>query len=146
MQLARAGRRPRCLLPRLSPQPHRPGPLAGAEPFALAQAGDRQAPPVLYAAALEPAHRDPERKPGGLGLRFPGRPARPERPKVMTGHDNGLITIALAEADDAERERRRTAMGEPYRTLLGHFRHEVGHYYWDRLVRDEGRLDQCRAE
>ena len=63
----------------------------------------------------------------------------------MTGHDNGLVTIALAEADDAERERRRAAMGEPYRTLLGHFRHEVGHYYWDRLVRDEGRLDQCRA-
>ncbi len=63
----------------------------------------------------------------------------------MTGHDNGLITIALAEADDAEREKRRAAMGEPYRTLLGHFRHEVGHYYWDRLVRDGGRLDACRA-
>ena len=44
-----------------------------------------------------------------------------------------------------ERERRRTAMGEPYRTLLGHFHHEVGHYYWDRLVRDEDRLDECRA-
>ena len=56
----------------------------------------------------------------------------------MTGHDNGLITISLAEADDAEREKRRRAMGEPYRTLLGHFRHEVGHYYWDRLVRDGG--------
>ena len=56
----------------------------------------------------------------------------------MTGHDNGLITIKLAEADDAEREKRRAAMGEPYRTLLGHFRHEVGHYYWDRLVRDGG--------
>ena len=58
--------------------------------------------------------------------------------KVLTGHDNGLITLALAEADDVERERRRSLMGEPYRTLLGHFRHEVGHYYWDRLVRDEG--------
>ena len=44
----------------------------------------------------------------------------------MTGHQSGLITIALAEADNAERERRRTAMGGPYRTLLGHFRHEVG--------------------
>ena len=63
----------------------------------------------------------------------------------MTGHDNGLITIALAEADDAERERRRTQMGEPYRTLLGHFRHEVGHHYWDLLVRDGGRLDEFRA-
>jgi len=65
-------------------------------------------------------------------------------PRVMTGHDNGLITIALAEADDARREKRRVAMGEPYRTLLGHFRHEIGHWYWDRLVRDGGRLDRAR--
>jgi hypothetical protein len=65
--------------------------------------------------------------------------------KVMTGHDDGVVTIALAEADDAEREKRRAAMGEPYRTLLGHFRHEVGHFYWDVLVRDGGRLDECRA-
>jgi len=65
--------------------------------------------------------------------------------KVLTGHDEGLITLAVAEADDAERERRRTSMHEPYRTLLGHFRHEVGHYYWDRLVRDAGRQDECRA-
>ncbi len=66
-------------------------------------------------------------------------------PKVMTGHDDGLITIALAEADDAERERRRAQMGEPYRTILGHFRHEVGHFYWDILVRDGGWLDRFRA-
>lgn len=65
--------------------------------------------------------------------------------RVMTSHDDGLITIALAEADDAERARRRTSMNEPYRTLLGHFRHESGHYFWDRLVRDGGRLDACRA-
>ena len=64
---------------------------------------------------------------------------------VMTGHDNGLITIALAEADDAAREQRRVAMHEPYRTLLGHFRHETGHYFWDRLVRDRDQLDACRA-
>jgi hypothetical protein len=69
----------------------------------------------------------------------------PAAPRVITGHDEGLITLALAEADDAERERRRTAMGEPFRTLLGHFRHEVGHYYWNILVRDAGRLDECRA-
>jgi len=65
--------------------------------------------------------------------------------RVMTGHDNGLITIALTEADDIERERRRLEMGEPYRTLLGHFRHEVGHYFWDVLVRDGGKLAECRA-
>jgi hypothetical protein len=65
--------------------------------------------------------------------------------KVMTGHENGVITIALSEADDIERERRRLQMGEPYRTLLGHFRHEVGHHFWDLLVRDGGQLDACRA-
>lgn len=57
-----------------------------------------------------------------------------ERDKVVTSHVAGLITIDIAEADDAERERHRQEMGESYRTLLGHFRHEVGHYYWDRLV------------
>ncbi|WP_207479915.1 zinc-binding metallopeptidase family protein [Arenibaculum pallidiluteum] len=64
---------------------------------------------------------------------------------VLTGHDNGLITLNVAEADDAERERRRTEMGEPYRTLLGHFRHEIGHYYWDRLVRDTPALESFRT-
>ncbi len=64
---------------------------------------------------------------------------------VMTGHDDGLITINIAEADSAERERRRVELGEPYRTLLGHLRHEVGHYYWDILVRDGGKLDAARA-
>lgn len=64
---------------------------------------------------------------------------------VLTGHDNGLITLNIAEANDSIREARRIAMGEPYRTLLGHFRHEIGHYYWDRLVRDSDRIVQCRA-
>lgn len=80
----------------------------------------------------------------GLIFDFLAVPPQADGTKVMTGHDNGLITIALAEADDVERERRRNAMHEPYRTLVGHFRHEVGHYYWDRLVRDGGKLDACR--
>ena len=63
----------------------------------------------------------------------------------MTGHDDGVVTIALAEADSAEIEKRRTELAEPYRSLLGHFRHEVGHHYWDILVRDGGKLEQCRA-
>jgi hypothetical protein len=65
--------------------------------------------------------------------------------KAMTGHESGVVTIALAEADDAERERRRTLLREPYRTLLGHFRHEVGHYFWDKLVAAHGVLDDFRA-
>ena len=55
--------------------------------------------------------------------------------RVMTGHDNGLITLNVAEADEIEREQVRRQVKEAYRTLLGHFRHESGHYYWDRLVR-----------
>ncbi len=65
--------------------------------------------------------------------------------KVLTGHQDGVITLNIAEADDVERESRRVAMGEPYRTLLGHLRHEIGHYYWDRLVRDENRLEEFRT-
>ena len=69
----------------------------------------------------------------------------PAQAPVLTGHAAGVITINLAEADDAERERRRTALGEPYRTLLGHMRHESGHYYWSLLVeRDAARLERFR--
>jgi hypothetical protein len=64
---------------------------------------------------------------------------------VMTGHADGLITVNIAEADDAERERRRTAMREPYRTLLGHMRHESGHYYWDRLIAPTSQIDEFRS-
>jgi hypothetical protein len=79
------------------------------------------------------------------GLMFEFKEDESETKKVLTGHDRGDITINIAEADDAERERRRTAMHEPYRTLLGHFRHEVGHYYWDRLVRDAPAIEPYRA-
>ena len=53
---------------------------------------------------------------------------------MFTGHDNGVITLDLAEGDDVHREQLRIEMDEPYRTLLGHFRHEIGHYYFYRLV------------
>ena len=74
--------------------------------------------------------------PEGLIIDMIADPDDPTAERVLTGHASGLITINIAEADDAERESRRAGMGELYRTLLGHFRHEVGHYYWDRLVRD----------
>ncbi|WP_163650144.1 putative zinc-binding metallopeptidase [Modicisalibacter sp. 'Wilcox'] len=59
--------------------------------------------------------------------------------RVYTGHAGGHITINVKEADDVERERLRVDMNESHRTLIGHFRHEIGHYYWDLLVkgRDE---------
>jgi hypothetical protein len=83
---------------------------------------------------------DPER---GLAFEFLADTSEAGKP-VLTGHANGVITINVAEANDAEREKRRLALGEPYRTLLGHFRHEVGHYYWDRLISDSDRLDAFR--
>jgi hypothetical protein len=83
---------------------------------------------------------DPDR---GLAFDFPAQHAQ-DAPAVLTGHVSGVITIALAEADDVQREQRRSAMDEPYRTPLGHFRHESGHYYWDRLIRDAAGLENFR--
>lgn len=69
--------------------------------------------------------------PGMSSMRYRFLADTPANLPVLTGHDNGLITINLAEADDIERTRLRVELDEPYRTLLGHFRHECGHYYWD---------------
>jgi hypothetical protein len=83
--------------------------------------------------------------PVGLAFDFLSNPVGPEAaPPVMTGHASGLITLNVAEADDPERERQRKSMGEPYRTLLGHFRHEIAHYYWDHLVARSPALAEFR--
>jgi hypothetical protein len=78
------------------------------------------------------------------GLQFDFKADESPEQRVMTGHDNGLITINIAEADAIEREQARQSMHELYRTLLGHFRHEVGHYYWDRLIADSPDLAEFR--
>jgi hypothetical protein len=67
-----------------------------------------------------------------------------ENEPVTTGHASGVITLDLAESDDARREQRRQQLGEPYRTVLGHMRHEVGHYYWTVLVTSEPDLTHAR--
>lgn len=86
---------------------------------------------------------DPER---GLAFDFLADPDDPfqESAKVFTGHANGVITINVAEADDAVREKMRLDMNERYRTVLGHFRHEIGHYYWELLVKDSAWLGSFR--
>jgi len=92
---------------------------------------------------LTTRQEDPER---GLAFDFLVSPLDNASAKVVTGHHNGLITIAAEETDDAARERLRQQMGETYRTTLGHLRHEVGHYYWTRLVEDaEAMLAPFRA-
>lgn len=64
---------------------------------------------------------------------------------VTTGHADGVVTLDLAEADDPHRERMRQELGEPYRTLLGHFRHEVGHFHFTVLAPDDDRRARVRA-
>jgi hypothetical protein len=78
------------------------------------------------------------------GLAFDLLASPPGGPRVLTGHLNGVITINIEEAEDARREQTRQEMGEPYRTVVGHVRHELGHYYWDRLIRDSTWLDPFR--
>ncbi len=93
---------------------------------------------------------DPER---GLGFQFMADSATKSEftdavgktERVMTGHRSGVITINIAEADPSAREEIREKMNEQYRTLLGHFRHEIGHYYWDRLIVGTDWLTRARA-
>ena len=63
---------------------------------------------------------------------------------ALTGHRAGLITVNLNEADPVERERQRQLFGEPHRTLVGHMRHESGHYFWMRLIEHSDRLGAFR--
>ncbi len=84
----------------------------------------------LWELHLQPT---PKLVDGDTGMAFEFLEDTPDK-KVMTGHDNGLIVINIAEADPARREKARENMNEPYRTLLGHFRHESGHYFFDRLI------------
>jgi hypothetical protein len=71
---------------------------------------------------------------------------RSEAAPILTGHLDGLITLDLSECDNAHRERLRAEFGEPYRTLLGHFRHEIGHYYWNLLIADSAMLSRFREQ
>ncbi len=65
--------------------------------------------------------------------------------KIITGHLNGIITLDLAESNDSHREALRQSMDEPYRTVLGHFRHEIGHYYCQLLALTPHRRDEFRT-
>ncbi|MBB3173323.1 hypothetical protein FHR90_001141 [Endobacter medicaginis] len=67
------------------------------------------------------------------------------QPKIRTGHAGGIVTINAAEASDAIREQVRHQFNEPYRTLLGHFRHEIGHWVWAQRVQHGGRIEAFRT-
>jgi len=94
-----------------------------------------------------PVHGKEEMPDTGLAFAFLADTSGPfeEQARVITGHAAGLITINVAETDPLYREEVRVQMGEPYRTLLGHFRHESGHYYWERLIHRSSRRDPFTA-
>jgi hypothetical protein len=139
-------------------------PVADDAPFCLACRLDEIIPNLGSAHAREAWQRVERAKRRliytllELGLPVESRRERPEGglafaikedvpgEKVMTGHEQGLITLNIAEADNPFREQLREQMGEAYRTLLGHFRHEIGHYYWDRLVQGTPEIEGFRAE
>ena len=95
-----------------------------------------------------PRHVDPE---NGLGFAFLKDQTEDEfgheltvKNFVTTGHSDGLITINVNEAEHTSRIEMRERMNENYRTLVGHFRHESGHYYWDRLIKNSSNLERFR--
>ena len=129
-------------LPGLRPQQDHPGPVDRRQSRALdaGRSSPRSGRSIRCwrLACRSRRSRTRPTRPGSPSTSSPIRPGiGPGGEHVLTGHDNGLITLNVAEADSAEREKMRVEMGEPYRTLLGHFRHELGHYYWDRLIRDD---------
>ena len=89
---------------------------------------------------LIPKSEDEER-----GLAFDFLEALPDGPPVLTGHAEGVVTLNIAVADDDYREKNREKLREPYRTVVGHIRHELGHYFWDLLVRETHWLSEYRA-
>jgi hypothetical protein len=86
----------------------------------------------------------PKSEDAECGLAFDFLEALPDGPPVVTGHADGVVTLNVAEADDDYREKNRESLREPYRTVVGHIRHELGHYYWDVLVRDTSWLPRFR--
>ena len=127
-------------------------PVTGQAPVGIQpDPGVQQSPgqnPALTPAAVDAPPAPPALPDDGpevtRGIAFEFLEDTPQE-RVLTGHDHGLITLNIVEADDAQREAIRAQMHEPYRTLLGHFRHEIGHYYFDLLVADTHWNEPFRA-
>jgi hypothetical protein len=135
-QHAHGGQCRACRLNRTIPNLNDPDHPDNGELWGRVEQAKRRLVSALLVMGLPVASRETEDTVNGLmfDILCAARPGE----HVMTGHDDGLITLNVAEADDAQREHTRRAMNEPYRTLVGHFRHEIGHYYWYRLVDNPG--------
>jgi hypothetical protein len=125
-----------CALTRTRPSD---GDAAGVAEWARAEAQKRRLLFELLELGL-PVQSWQERD-GGLAFDLLSSTDQP----VTTGHAGGVVTIDLAESDDAHREQMRVQMGERYRTVLGHLRHEVGHYYFPILTARDADRDRVRA-
>jgi hypothetical protein len=128
--------------------PHAPGGLCDACLLTRTRPNDADLLALSWFARAEEAKRRLVFQLDDLGLAIVSRRVDPEhglafdllsseQEPVVTGHASGLVTIDLAEGEDGHREAMRVRLAEPYRTMLGHFRHEVGHWYWERLVQDD---------
>lgn len=127
-----------CLNCRLTRTRPADGDVAGLQQYWVAEAAKRR---LLF--GLDELRLPVRVRQGSAGLAFDllSSTAGP----VTTGYLNGVITLDLAESDDAHREGLRRAMDEPYRTVLGHLRHEVGHYYAETLALAPARRSQFRS-
>jgi hypothetical protein len=97
----------------------------------------------LFRLQLPVSSKEEDDSPEGIAFDFMAD-VSPDK-KVITGHENGAITLNIEEADDTIRIKHQHDLGERYRTLLGHFRHEIAHYYWDILIKDNpAGLKKCR--
>lgn len=126
-----------CRLTAVRPNDFAADDMAG---FADAEDAKRRLLHQLFDIGLEVVGRDEE---PDVGVRFEFLSSR-NKP-VTTGHDMGVITLDLSESDDAHRAFVRQQLGEPYRTVLGHLRHEIGHWFWIRLVENADNVDEFRA-
>jgi hypothetical protein len=86
----------------------------------------------------------PKKSAGDSGIAFDFVADLPGNQKVITGHADGVITLNIEEADESLLAKHKLDLGERYRTLLGHFRHEIGHYYWELLIKDKKPLMRYR--
>jgi hypothetical protein len=132
---------PSCRLTRVIPNLAKP---ENQVAWAKLETAKRRMMYTLLGLGLKPAPKATEPQ-TGLAFEFLEDSTNGDASRVLTGHDNGVITVNIAEADDVKREKQRARQHEPYRTLLGHFRHEIGHYYWPLLVKDPDTLAACRA-
>lgn len=130
---------PLCASCRLTSVRPNDGEVESLAAFADAEAAKRRLVYQLLSLGLPVIDRSADEQ-RGVAFEFLSSRGR----NVITGHDSGVITLDLSESDDAHREFIRKQLGEPYRTVLGHLRHEIAHYYWPLLVCERGHLDVFR--